>query len=305
MKKILVYGDANLDIFISGKREIPAAGTEEYVSDMPYAVGGGAALVVMGLGKLECNAAYCGTLSGDMMGKMIASSMEELGIDLSKATVDNTVRSGISLSFTDERDRSFISYAGSIAKNDVDMLKTIDYSDVGHVHITGYNAGKRDKYLNILKFIKEKGNITTSYDVAFDETGLWDPKLTELMPFVDVFFMNEVEAAGYSGGKGPEEAADYFADFGHTIVIKAGKKGSFLKKKGEELLCEKTVPVKAVDTTGAGDSFNAGFLWAFTNGLDSRTALRCGNFCGGRCVTAKGGNTAFPRLEELKKGILL
>ncbi len=304
MKKILVYGDANLDIFITGKREIPAAGTEEYVAEMPYAVGGGAALVVMGLGKLECNAAYCGTLSGDMMGKLIVSAMEELGIDLSKATIDKNVQSGISLSFTDEKDRSFISYAGSIAKNDVDMLRHIDLSDIGHIHITGYSAKEHDKYLNVLKYIKSIGNITTSYDVAFDETGLWDPTLVELMPYVDVFFMNEVEAAGYSGGKGPEEAAEYFSDHGNTIVIKAGKKGSFLKKKGEALICEKTIPVKAVDTTGAGDSFNAGFLWAFINGLDSRTALRCGNFCGGRCVTAKGGNTAFPRLKELKEGIL-
>ncbi len=304
MKKIVVFGDANLDIFITGKREVPAAGTEEYVKEMPYAVGGGAALVVMGLGKLECNAAYCGTLSGDMMGRMIASAMNDLGIDTSTATIDDSVQSGISLSFTDEKDRSFISYAGSIAKNDVDMLRKLDYSDIGHVHITGYNAKDHDKYVNILKFIKSKTGVTTSYDVAFDETGLWDPTLTELMPYVDVFFMNEVEAAGYSGGKEPEEAAEYFGNYGNTIVIKAGKQGSFLKAKGKELICEKVTPVKAVDTTGAGDSFNAGFLWAFTNGLDDRTALRCGNFCGGRCVTAKGGNTAFPRLKELKEGVL-
>ncbi len=304
MKRILVFGDANLDIFITGKREIPAAGTEEYVKEMPFAVGGGAALVVMGLGKLECHPAYCGTLSGDMMGKMIASSMEAVGVDLSKTTIDNTVQSGISLSFTDEKDRSFISYAGSIAKNDVDMLKELDLSDVGHVHITGYNAKEHEKFLNILKYIKSKGDITTSYDVAFDETGLWNPALKELMPYVDVFFMNEVEAAGYSGGKSPEEAAEYFAEYGNTIVIKAGKVGSFLKKKGEDLICEKVTPVKAVDTTGAGDSFNAGFLWAYINGLDSRTALKCGNFCGGRCVTAKGGNTAFPVLKELKENIL-
>ncbi len=303
MKKILVFGDANLDIFISGKREIPAAGTEEYVKEMPYAVGGGAALVVMGLGKLGCNAAYCGTLSGDMMGRMIATSMKDVGIDLSMATIDNDVQSGISLSFTDEKDRSFISFAGSIAKNDVDMLRRLDFSSIGHVHITGYNAKDHEKYLNILKFIKAQGDITTSYDVAFDETGLWNPALKELMPYVDVFFMNEVEAAGYSGGKNPEEAAEYFADFGNAIVIKAGSKGSFLKVKGEELICEKVTPVKAVDTTGAGDSFNAGFLWAYTSGLDGRTALRCGNYCGGRCVTAKGGNTAFPSLRELKEKI--
>jgi sugar/nucleoside kinase (ribokinase family) len=304
MKKILVYGDANLDIFVTGKREIPAPGTENYVDEMPYAVGGGAALVVMGLGKLECNAAYCGTLSGDMMGKMIAESMEELGIDLSMATVDHNVQSGISLSFTDEKDRSFISYAGSIAKNDIVMLKNIDYSDIGHVHITGYDPKKHEKIMDVVKSIKSHEDITLSYDVAFDETGEWNRSITGLMPYVDVFFMNEVEAKGYSGEEDPEKAAEYFSNFGNIIVIKAGKQGSYLKVKDKEMICEKTVPVKAVDTTGAGDSFNAGFIWAYTNGLDHRTALKCGNYCGGRCVTAKGGNTAFPRLKELKDNVL-
>ncbi len=302
MKKILVYGDANLDIFVSGKRLIPAPGTEEYVKEMPIMVGGGAALVAMGLGKLKAEVSYAGVLSTDMIGQMITDSMKKVGVDLSKAIYDDSVESGISISFTSDKDRSFISYAGSIMKNDIEILKKIDLSDIGHVHITGYDAKNHDKILSVLKYLKETVGVTVSYDVAFDETGLWNKKIVELMEYVDVFFMNEVEAMGYSGEKTIESAIGYFSNYGN-MVIKAGKTGAYYVKRGKSPLFRKANEVKAIDTTGAGDSFNAGFLWGYVNRLDDDMCLKCGNYCGGRCVTKKGGNTAFPELEELKKAL--
>ncbi len=302
MKKILVYGDANLDIFVSGKREIPAPGTEEYVAEMPLTVGGGAALVAMGLGKLNAEVSYAGVLSTDMIGQMITESMKKVGVDLSKVVYDKSVGSGISISFTSDKDRSFISYAGSIAENDIGLLTKIDLSDIGHVHITGYDAKNHDKILSVLKYLKETAGVTVSYDVAFDETGLWNKKIVELMEYVDVFFMNEVEAMGYSGKNTIDDASKYFSNYGN-MVIKAGKSGAYYVKRGEKPVFQKANEVKTVDTTGAGDSFNAGFLWGYVNKLDDDMCLKCGNYCGGRCVTAKGGNTAFPLLEELKKAL--
>ncbi len=305
MKKILVYGDATLDIFIEDRRSIPAPGTEEFIPEMPTAVGGGAALMTLGLAKLGCRVSFGGFLSSDMPGQMIVSTMKSLGVDMSATTVTDSCSTAISLSFTNEKDRAFLSYAGPNAMLDITKLPALSES-YDHVHITGY-TGRRDheKYLAAPKEIKRRPGVTTSFDVAYDETGEWYKGITELMQYIDVFFMNEVEACGYSGKTDFREAAEYFAPFGHHIVVKAGSTGSLCKVNGHDAIFVPANKVKAVDTTGAGDSFNAGFICGFTEGLSLDQSLRLGNFCGGRSVTAKGGNTAFPfRKEAIELGLI-
>ncbi len=305
MKKILVFGDATLDIFISDRTTVPAPGTEEFIPEMPTAVGGGAALMTLGLAKLGCRVSFGGFLSSDMPGQMIANTMKNLAVDMSATTITSNCGTAISLSFTNEHDRSFLSYAGPNAMLDISALPALS-EGYDHVHITGY-TGRRDheKYLAALREIKKRPGVTTSFDVAYDETGEWYKGITELMQYVDVFFMNEVEACGYSGKKDFREAAEYFAPFGHLIVIKAGSCGSLCKANGCEAIFVPADKVKAVDTTGAGDSFNAGFICGFTESLSIEQSLRLGNFCGGRSVTAKGGNTAFPfRKEAIELGLI-
>ncbi len=300
MKKILVYGDATMDIFISDRDRIPAPGTEEFIPEMPTAVGGGAALMTLGLAKLGCRVSFGGYLSTDMPGQMIVNTMKELGVDMSATVITDKCTTAISLSFTTEKDRAFLSYAGPNALLNISDLPALSAS-YDHVHITGY-TGRRDheKYLAALKEIKKRPGVTTSFDVAYDESGEWYKGITELMQYVDVFFMNEVEASGYSGKSDCKEAAEYFAPYGHLIVIKAGSQGSLCKINGQAPVFVAADKVKAVDTTGAGDSFNAGFICGYTEGLPLEKCLKLGNFCGGRSVTAKGGNTAFPYRQEVE-----
>lgn len=300
MKRILVYGDANLDVFVIGKRDIPAKGTEEYVPSIPLKVGGGAALVTLGLGKLGCRPSFFGVLSDDMVGKMITDEMNRLGVNTSKVIYDKELPSGVSISFTDDKDRSFISCLGSMSKLDIRKLLTVDLADVDHIHITGYNHSRHSEYLETLRKLKASYNITISFDVAYDETLEWSRDIYEIMPFVDVFFMNEVEAQGYSRKATPEEACEELSKYTGCMVVKAGKLGSFLKTKDAPIIFEPSHTVNAVDTTGAGDSFNAGFLYAYAHDLSYEKALKTGNFCGARCVTAVGGNTAFPYENEIE-----
>lgn len=108
----------------------------------------------------------------------------------------------------------------------------------------------------------------------------------------------ETEALHYTRGLSAKEAAVEFSKQCAMAVIKLGKSGSIGAKDGEVFLSRPYL-VKAVDTTGAGDSFNAGFVYGFLKDEDMEQCLRIANACGAMSVTAYGGNTAFPSNEEL------
>ena len=116
---------------------------------------------------------------------------------------------------------------------------------------------------------------------------------------IDVLFMNETEAEHYGRKESAEEAAREFARTAGMAVIKMGKKGSIAVKDGRLYQAAPYI-VEAVDTTGAGDSFNAGFVYGFLRGKSMEECLKCGNGCGALSVTALGGNTGFPTEEKLE-----
>ncbi len=302
-RRILVFGDVNLDIFIPGERTVPPPGTEKYIEMMPACVGGGAAITAMGLAKLGMPVSFMGAIAADTTGEIIRDTFRKLKIDLALTTKVRRVSTGISLSFTDKSDRSFISYMGNNAHTDIGRLEKTDLTDFSHLHITGCNPDNFRIYLSTLKKIKSKYRITVSCDMGYDETGKMAELLKNLIPYIDIFFMNEVEVKLYSGCDSYEKAAGYFTELGTLAVIKEGANGSMCMKKGGRLISEATQKVEAVDTTGAGDSFNAGFLYGFLNDYDMRDSLKIGNYCGSCAVTAFGGNTAFPDKNKLEEFI--
>ena len=182
---------------------------------------------------------------------------------------------------------------------DVEQVK-----NASHIHVTGYAGSvNHDSYARFLKRVKEETNATVSFDVGWDSTGEWNPDIYQLFPYIDVLFMNETESVHYSRKETALEAARDFAKHCGLVVIKLGKQGS-MAVKGEELYEAASYKVDAIDTTGAGDSFNAGFIYGFLRGKSVTDCLKCGNGCGALSVTALGGNTGFPVEEELTNFIL-
>lgn len=167
--------------------------------------------------------------------------------------------------------------------------------------MTGYEGSKNHAaYLSLLKRVKAETEATVSFDLGWDPTGEWNPQIKELFPYIDVLFMNETEAIHYGRTKTAQEAAREFAKDCDRVVIKLGSSGSFAIENGKEVFLP-AYRVKAVDTTGAGDSFNAGFVYGFLTGKALEECLACGNACGALNVTAYGGNTGFPDKEGLKE----
>ena len=118
-------------------------------------------------------------------------------------------------------------------------------------------------------------------------------ELREILPLIDYMTPNEDEAAFYSGRKEPEEMADVFLRYGvKNVIIKLGSKGCLLKNNKGSVQLPACV-IEAVDATGAGDNFLAGFASEILRGSSPEDALAFANACGAICTTAVGAATAL------------
>ena len=298
---VMICGDVNIDLVVPGVAKLPAPGSEEDVSAMETFVGGGAALFALGAAKLGLKTVFQGSVGADMYGAYIRRVFRETSVDDALLADHPAAGTGISISFTTAQDRCFLTYRGTNADLSLDNLNFEALAQARHIHITGY-AGERnhEEYDNALKKIKALGGVTVSFDVGWDDTGLWYAGIFDLLPMIDVLFMNETECLHYTRCQDVKEGARRLAEQAGMAVVKLGKKGALAVRQGREWF----VPgftVQAVDTTGAGDSFNAGFVYGYLNGLPVEECLRRGNGCGALSVTALGGNTAFPWLSELEE----
>ena len=137
---VFVYGDVNIDLVVPGVERLPDPGTEVDVPVMETFVGGGAALFALGIAKLGLTPVFQGRVGRDMYGVYIRNLFREIGVDDRLLADHETKKTGISISFTTERDRCFLTYRGT---NEGLSLKHMDLAslpDARHVHVTGYEG---------------------------------------------------------------------------------------------------------------------------------------------------------------------
>ncbi|GGD47768.1 carbohydrate kinase family protein [Paenibacillus nasutitermitis] len=295
----VVIGDANIDLVVAGCNEIPKPGQEIFVDQMMLHVGGGAALFSISLAKLGMKVAFNGILGDDGHGRYVREQFVQYGIDTSMLETTTVFATGITIAINPEVDRSFITYAGSNQLLDVSKLDLEPIARGKHVHLTCYKGrSNHGAVLALAKALKEKG-LTLSCDVGWDDTGEWYEGIYDLMREVDVFLMNETEAMHYTGLEKVEDCLQHIAQYGSHIVIKLGDKGAVALKDGVRTYSP-AYQVQAVDTTGAGDSFNAGYLYGYLNGMETIDCLISGNACGALSVGSYGGSGGTPDRDGLK-----
>ncbi|RME31169.1 MAG: carbohydrate kinase, partial [Thermoflexia bacterium] len=138
--------------------------------------------------------------------------------------------------------------------------------------------------------------LTTSLDTNWDPSGRWEGVL-DLLPLVDVFLPNAAEACALAGTSEVEMAARKLASLASVVAVKLGAEGA-LGVRGEQIVRVPSLSVPIVDTVGAGDNFDAGFLYGLLHGWPLERALRLGTVCGALSARAAGGVAAQPTLEE-------
>ena len=311
MKRVLVVGEINVDLICQGYHAFPSPGREVLVDDFQMVLGSASAICAMGLARLGTPVTFFGKVGDDPTGRFCLDAMRERGIDLSPVVLDPAIKTGVTVAITSPSDRALVSFLGSIAAlREADVPRTL-FRSADHIHVSSYylQEGLRPGVAKLFREVKAAG-LTTSLDPGFDPSEKWGPDLRETLAHVDVFFPNEVELRALSGSDDPEKAVRSLqkdqtqvaaGERGATLIVaKLGAQGALALDRDGKAVRVPAPRVTVVDTTGAGDSFDAGFLHAWLSGAPLADCLRLGAACGSLSTRGLGGTATQPDLTEAR-----
>ncbi|HVC81425.1 MAG TPA: sugar kinase [Chloroflexota bacterium] len=288
---VVVVCEINVDIVVSGLEGPPVFGTERVVDDVVLAAGGSGLLTASGLADLGLRVGVCGLVGDDPFGRIMLDHCDRHGIDRRGVVVDPAERTGASVMLSTARDRAIFTHTGAMAHFIYEQINFDVVRRARHLHLSSHflQAGIRRAVPNLLAQAHAHG-LRTSADTGHDPDERWE--VADLLPGLDIFLPNEVEAQALTGTATPEAALARLALQVPLVVVKCGAAGA-MAARGSEQVRLPGFAVRAVDTTGAGDAFDAGFLAAWLGGADLESAVRQGNACGALTAAQMGGTGAL------------
>ena len=303
MKKVLCIGSVTSDVIVSPVDSVPTPGTLRAVKSITMHVGGCAANAAIDLAKLGVPVTLCCKLGKDSFGSFVYQTVSDAGVDGSGIVFDDkasTTVSVVCVSSTGER--SFLYDPGSTALFTAGDIsdRLIMESDI--VFVAGamlLSAFDGQPCASLMKKAREYGKYTVM-DTAWDFEDVWLPKMIDALPELDLFMPSLEEAAKLTCETEPNKIADRLFTLGcRNVIIKLGKEGALICPAGQERRILPTYrSIKPVDTTGAGDSFCAGFLAGLIQGWDYYSSAAFANAVGTHCVMAVGASTGIKNIEE-------
>ena len=300
---VVVVGELNVDLILQDIDTFPELGKEKVAKNMLLTMGSASAILASNIARLGLKVCFIGKLGPDSFGKIVMDTLGERRVDCSGIIIDDKVKTGITVSMTFPQNYAMVTYMGAMAKFSLEEIDFDYVSQANHLHFSSFyiQPALRPGCTELFRRAKEIG-LTTSLDPGWDPDEEWDTDIYAVLDNVDVFLPNEKEAMNISKRKTVEEALETVNQHQHgaVTVIKKGDKGA-IAKAGNQILKTKTFNVEPQDTTGAGDSFNAGFLSKWLQGKDLKECLIAGNACGAIAVTKLGGTTASPTSEEIER----
>jgi len=296
---LLILGDANPDLVLHGGDVVPAFGQAEHLVDAAtLTVGGSGAILACGAAKLGLRVAISTVVGDDLFGRFMRDALSEAGVDTSGIGVDEVMQTGITVVLSGDDDRAILTMPGTIAGLRSELIDPSLLARARHVHVSSYYLQTALAPALPARFDEiHAAGATTSLDPNWDPTGLWDGGLLDLLPKVDVFLPNAMEATRSAHTSDLEGAVRALAARARLVVVKNGDRGA-LAGEGDTVYRVDGMLTQAVDTTGAGDSFDAGFLAAWLNGEPVDRALAVANACGSLSTRALGGVNAQPTMDE-------
>jgi sugar/nucleoside kinase (ribokinase family) len=298
---LLVLGDCNPDLILSGGQVEPRFGqVERLVEAAELTIGGSGSIVACGAARLGLRTALVSVVGDDLFGQFMTQRLESRGVDVGQVKVDPAIRTGLTVILDRGDDRAMLTFPGTIATLSSESIDRDLLTRARHVHVSSFfmQTKLRRGLPELLREVKAAG-ASTSIDPNWDPTEQWDGGLRTVLPHVDVLLPNGEEAMRVTGHPEPAQAARELASHGPLVTVKLGSDGAIAATRGEELIEVPPVrEVKPVDTIGAGDSFDAGFLAGFLNGWSTERAVALGCACGALSTRAPGGTGAQPTIEE-------
>lgn len=300
---VAVIGNVNVDLIVRSATVVPPPGQEWEIEAVDMRPGGAAANAGLALAALGIPVRVVGAVGDDRFGAMLLEEFETRGLGDQIGSIPGTA-TGVSIAFeAPDRDRSFLIALGSLASFDRSMvpdasLRTRFLLSCGTFALPGLRGAPTAE---ILRTARDAGG-TTLLDTGWDPSGWPDAvrdEIMDLLPLVDVFLPNELEAITLSGTADAESATKVLQDrCGGWVVTKLGRNGCLAAGPRGEAHRVAAPSVVATDTTGAGDAFNAGLIAGLVHGMMFDGALSLAARVASTVVTRPSGDR-YPGPDEL------
>jgi sugar/nucleoside kinase (ribokinase family) len=244
-----------------------------------------------------------GLLGADAFGQFMVQAIRARGVDTRAVRQDPALQTGLSIILTQGSDRAILTFPGAIPALRYEHIDLDILDHARHLHLGSYFLLDQLKpdVPRLFREARQRG-LTISLDTNFDPQGKWDDNILSVLKEVDVFLPNETELLAISRASSLEAGMRTLAGYGPAVVVKRGAQGAALLSK-DTMLKEASMAVEVVDTVGAGDSFDAGYIYGMLHRQprwDLSQTLRLACICGALSTRAAGGTAAQPTLDEAR-----
>ncbi|HUV29020.1 MAG TPA: carbohydrate kinase family protein [Anaerolineales bacterium] len=300
MKKfdLLVAGEINPDLILTGPNLEPQFGQREIlIEDISLTAGSSSVIFACGAARLGLRVAFIGIIGDDLFGAFMLDVLKSRNVDVSNVIVDKNQFTGLSVILNRIDDRAILTHMGAINALYSEQITNELLAKARHLHVASYflqtnlQAGMPELFKRAIAL-----GLTTSLDTNWDPEEKW-VGVDELLKHTTVFLPNEAEALSLTGAPTVVEAAGRLATQASIVAVKMGLDGN-LAFDGESLYRAPIIPVDVVDTVGAGDTFDAGFIFGFLQGWSLERCLKLGIVCGSLSTRMAGGITSQPVLDK-------
>ena len=300
---LAIAGELNLDLILYGLPVEMDTERDWVGTGFTSTLGSSSAIVAHNAAALGLRVQFVSLIGDDDFGRVALDRLKFVGVDTADTINDSALQTGVTILLPLGPVRHSLSYLGSIAALRVDQLNWKRLAEARHYHLSSLylQTGLHHGIVDLLHRLKDAG-LSISLDTNDDPSNAWGFPLREILPFVDVFLPSESEICRMAGAVPLDLAVEEFADKVPTLIIKRGRQGCRVCHNGT-VLDAPGIVVAPVDTIGAGDSFDAGFLWAYLQGMDIPTCARAGNICGALSTLSTGGTESF-RNRSLQQSFL-
>lgn len=307
-KNCIVIGDLNLDLILAKLKGYPELGKEVVSKSHFLDIGGSGGIFSAILSMSGIRTYIISKIGNDLFGNLLTNKLKSYKVDTSRIVVEkNKSRgTGITINLSYINDKYQISSLDLIRSLSVDEIMFESIKNVGHIHFSSYYmmSGLKGHYKELISNIKKNyPGVTISLDTNDDPEDNWDDdEIHMISKYIKVLLINEREALSITKESGIKNALNKLGKEIGTVIIKLGSRG-YIAKDGKDYYSGKALAASFRDSTGAGDNFDAGFIYGLMNRFDIKKSLKIGNIYGAKSVEYFGGVGNKEKFSGIKKAI--
>jgi len=299
---ILAIGELNVDLILNDIQQQPELGKEIIARSLEVILGSSTAIFASNISIMGASVAFLGKIGKDAFADTVLNSLRDKGVNTDFILQTSEFKTGASIALNYDQDRYMVTYPGAMEHLTIDDISNQALEKAAHLHFSSpfLQPGIRNDLATLFQRAKDLG-LSTSLDTQWDPQEKWDLDIKAILPFVDVFLPNAGELIAMTGVNDITSAAEKFIDLCETLVVKCGEDGAMLFSENQKILGKPFSNDLVVDAIGAGDSFNAGFIFKYVRGQPLNECLEFANLMGALNTTGVGGTGAFLDHSILKE----